>query len=208
MHYFWPRWYILDTLEDIRESINETFSFYCQHADFTSEDVKSFLGSGAYILVKKAMLKSGLSLDRFEEYYNKYIDVYKNNRTKNTKPYKNVLETLYYLKNKVKLCVLSNKPDASTKACVDHYFKGLFDIVIGHRIGYKEKPDPNGILEILHHYNLTKEEVLYVGDMVQDQETAYNADVNFVYVKYGFGKVDSTKKLFEINSFAEIKELI
>ena len=48
-----------------------------------------------------------------------------------------------------------------------------------------EKPNPEGLLQIIASFHLTKEEALYVGDSFVDAITAENAGVDFAGVLTG-----------------------
>ncbi len=185
---------LLNTIEDITDAINQAFHNYGYNTSFTMEEIKNFIGSGAITLIKRAAEKIEVDESEVNTIYQEYCRIYNFNRTAKTKPYPMMIETLTKLKEKgVHLAVLSNKPDEDTKACVQYYFPNIFDIVIGQRKNVPLKPDPNGVFEILHELHISKKDVLYIGDMKQDQLTAENSHVQFVACLYGFGKLEDLK---------------
>ena len=57
---------------------------------------------------------------------------------------------------------------------------------MGQREGIEVKPDPTIVFDILKKANVSKEEVLYVGDSGVDMQTAINAGVDAIGVTWGF----------------------
>ena len=83
----------------------------------------------------------------------------------------------------VSLAVASNKYQAATEKIVNHFFPGMFDVILGEREGIERKPHPQIVFDILEKI---PGEVLYVGDSLVDFETATNANVPFVACSWGF----------------------
>ncbi len=61
----------------------------------------------------------------------------------------------------------------------------LVDCIVGAEDVKIEKPNPEGLLQIIASFHLTKEEALYVGDSFVDAITAENAGVDFAGVLTG-----------------------
>ncbi len=62
---------------------------------------------------------------------------------------------------------------------------GFIQHVIGADNVEKEKPDPEGLIQMIKDMKLKKEEVLYIGDSLVDANTAQNAGVDFAAVTTG-----------------------
>ncbi len=89
------------------------------------------------------------------------------------------------------MTVASNKYQVATEKIVEHFFPGLFDVVLGEREGIERKPNPQIVYDILSSLNsLTSNpltsNLLYIGDSLVDWETATNAHVPFVACSWGF----------------------
>ena len=91
--------------------------------------------------------------------------------------------------------VATNKIIDVAKILLDHHYPGLFDYIQGDDVGIKKKPDSNMIDNIVKHYGVSKEEVLYIGDTNVDKETADNSGLKYKLVNYGFRTKDELKKL-------------
>jgi phosphoglycolate phosphatase len=89
------------------------------------------------------------------------------------------------------LAVLTNKNQAPAEVISQHYFgHNTFDPIIGAAEGRTPKPDPTTTLEILQQWNLSPDEVLFVGDSETDVQTSINAGVCPVGCLWGFRSRD------------------
>jgi phosphoglycolate phosphatase len=68
---------------------------------------------------------------------------------------------------------------------------GLFDTIVGSEDVSEPKPDPRGLLEVLHRLQVPAERALYVGDSVVDAETAQRAGVAFAGVTTGTTRAEA-----------------
>jgi phosphoglycolate phosphatase len=90
-------------------------------------------------------------------------------------------------RRRLKLAVLSNKPDDFTKRMVAHYFlQSPFDAVRGQRAGIPLKPDPTAALQIAGELSVPPADWLYLGDTNTDMRTAHAAGMFAVGVLWGF----------------------
>ncbi len=86
--------------------------------------------------------------------------------------------TLETLEASYRLGICSNKPVVYTRELIRHLnIHHYFEIVLGPGEIRKHKPDPEILLTAMQRMNLTKEQVLYVGDMTIDIQTARAAGV-------------------------------
>jgi len=119
----------------------------------------------------------------FEEHYHVQC-------TQNPYLYDGVEKMLHDLKaHDVKLSVATNAP---TKFAVEMLtylnVAHLFDIIIGADKVSASKPDPQMLHQILSHYNYnpSKDEAWMVGDNSKDMLCADNANIESVFVIWGF----------------------
>ena len=61
----------------------------------------------------------------------------------------------------------------------------MIDVIVGGEDVRQPKPDPQGIFQVLQIWDMSKEEVLYMGDSVVDAKTAQAAGVDFAGVTTG-----------------------
>ena len=86
----------------------------------------------------------------------------------------------------VKVGILSNKFQEAAEEVCEHYFKDLYDIVVGESKTCKRKPAPDGINLICDKLGVANDEALFFGDSEVDIKTADNAGVYCVSVLWGY----------------------
>jgi HAD superfamily hydrolase (TIGR01509 family) len=87
-----------------------------------------------------------------------------------------LLPALRRLGKKLGLC--SNKPRLFSEELLEHFgIADCFDVVLGVEDVPRPKPAPDMLLRAIERLGLSKSQVLYVGDMTVDIETARAAGV-------------------------------
>lgn len=175
---------LLNTIDDLGEACNHALAAY-GYPMHAIEEYPRLVGNGINKLIERALPeghKDEATVLRLREvfvpYYNAHNRVY-------TRPYEGIPELLAQLKAAgYRLAVASNKYDEAAKTIVEHYFPGVFDIVLGERAGVERKPNPRIVFDILDV--IDEEKVLYVGDSLVDIETARNAGVPCIACSWGF----------------------
>ena len=61
----------------------------------------------------------------------------------------------------------------------------LIDYIVGFEDVTEAKPSPEGLLNVIRHFGIDKEEILYVGDNLIDADAAAKAGVDFAAVTTG-----------------------
>lgn len=180
---------ILETLEDMRDSVNVTMDQVgCPHRSL--EEVRRFVGNGAAKLIERCM-PQGAQDPRFETAFRLYKQYYDTHAQIKTGPYQGIPELLRTLKDRgVQIAVVSNKPDEAVKTLAEYYFPGLFPVAIGQRPGIETKPAPDSVFEAMHLLGARPETSVYVGDSDVDIDTARNAGLDCLSVTWGFRDVD------------------
>lgn len=173
---------VLDTLTDITNALNKTLSSF-NKTNRTPLEVRSFLGNGAKVLVKKSLNNNE---EELETIYQAYVKNYESNTNTYTKPYDGIMELLNTLKQDYKLAIVSNKHQEAVDKIIASIFPNIFSYVIGERKNIKKKPEPDMLLLAIHELNSKIEETIFIGDSEVDIETARNANVKSVGVTWGF----------------------
>ena len=109
---------LLNTLEDIKDAINETLKSLNFPYIVNNVETKHFIGYGMNILVNRVSEKFSFNEKQKEEFLNLYRQEYTRHVNKKTKPFSGVIEGLKTLKeNGIKLGVISNKPNNDALKC-------------------------------------------------------------------------------------------
>ena len=181
---------LIDSLTDIALCANEVLKEF-DYPTHEIEDYKKFVGGGALFLMKNCSPDNLLD-DEIYKLFERFKEVYDTAVYTNTKPYDGVYELLDELTNRdYKIGVLSNKPHEFTIKYVEKFFdKYELQEVHGQKEHIPKKPDPAGAINIANSFNLSRENILFVGDSDVDMQTATNAKMIAVGVEWGFRGVD------------------
>lgn len=177
---------LLDSIADLAEAINRMLADH-GYPQLPLEVFPKFVGDGAKALVERALpaeaLVRGELEDRLADYQRHYAETWK----QQTKPYEGILPMLEELSRRgCRLGVLSNKPQAFTTLCCQHFFPTItFAEVRGARDQVPKKPDPAAALEMLKAFQISPEASAYVGDSGVDMEMANRAGMIPIGVRWG-----------------------
>ncbi|MGN1137587.1 MAG: HAD family hydrolase [Oscillospiraceae bacterium] len=176
---------ILDTLEDLKDSVNYALS-ECGYPQRTYDEVRRFVGNGIRKLIERAV-PEGVSVSDIDRVHEVFTGHYKVHCADKTKAYDGIKPLLEELRtNGIKTAVVSNKADYGVQELCKEYFDGLFDYAVGEREGIRRKPAPDSVNEALRVLGIPKSEAVYIGDSDVDFETAVNAELPCISVLWGF----------------------
>lgn len=178
---------LLDTLGDLRLGVNLVLERH-GYPERTLEEIRCFVGNGARQLMRLA-LPEGTAAEELEAILKEYLDWYAVNFCVKAAPYAGVKAVVEELAQKgVKVAIVSNKPDATTKKLGEMFFPGL--PAFGQRDDIPKKPAPEMVWKAMEALGVTAEEAVYVGDSEVDVQTARNAGLPLVAVSWGFRTVE------------------
>ncbi|MFC2022050.1 HAD family hydrolase [Chloroflexota bacterium] len=178
---------LLDTLQDIADSVNEAL----KHLDFPRHELeafKKFIGEGRDVLAARAL--PGDSCDpttvkRLVELINSEYSERWANKTILYDGISDLLDELTAMS--IKMAVLSNKAHDFTELMVSELLSQWhFEAVVGVSQSVLRKPDPTAALQIAQQLVLQPNEFLYLGDSDIDMRTAIGAGMYPVGVSWGF----------------------
>ena len=184
---------ILNTIDDVVVSVNYAMRYF-NLPEKTIQEVKDGIGRGAINLIEDVVPKETTQEDilKIYEVYQSYYDKHNNDLTA---PYDGILELLSTLKEQgYKLAVVSNKYRYLVEALNHDIFKDYFDISMGEMEGVPIKPAPDMIYIALKEMNLSKDEVIFIGDSDVDMMTANHAQIKSIGVTWGYRSKEVLKK--------------
>ena len=178
---------LLDTLEDLADSMNEVLASegFAQHP---VDAYRYFVGDGVEMLVRRAVGSKDAE-DRLVRHCLARMEKEYGRRWANkTRRYPGISELLDELEKRgLPKAVFSNKPDAFTRLIVGQFLAGWqFAAIRGARPGFPKKPDPAGALEIAAQWAIEPSAILYLGDTNTDMKTALAAGMFAVGATWGF----------------------
>jgi len=178
---------LLDTLQDIADSVNEALSSLGL-PEHEVEAYKNFVGEGRDMLTVRALPdhhRNAATVTRLIEHIN---EEYSKRYANNTLPYQGIPDLLDTLTiRNIKMAILSNKPHDSTEIIVSKLLSQWhFEAVIGTSSSVAKKPDPTAALHIAQQLVIDPAEFLYLGDSGVDMKTAIAINMYPVGVLWGF----------------------
>lgn len=171
---------LLNTLEDLTDSVNYTLAQYdCPSRSL--EEVREFIGNGARKLIERSL--PGLESDpAVEDALATYQAYYKTHSQVKTRPYDGIPEALAALREKYPIAIVSNKPDAATKLLCKEFFGDIY--ARGESTDCPRKPAPDMLQKAMQIIGV--DTCIYVGDSEPDVLTARNLGVKCLSVLWGF----------------------
>ena len=178
---------LLDTIADLAESAN----YALKQLGYPTHDVETiltFVGNGINKLLERALPSHEQTEENVIRMRSHFVPYYDVHNADLSNPYPGIVSLLEDLQAKgIQIAVASNKYQEATVKLVKQYFPDIdFIEILGQREGINVKPDPTIVFDILQKADVSKEDILYVGDSGVDMQTAINAGVDAVGVTWGF----------------------
>ena len=204
---------LLDTLEDLKNSVNESLKINGYNVSYTYEEAKWLIGNGTKRLCELSIEKFNPTEEENRKVFEDFTRLYRIKQLENTVPYPHVKELLFSLKEEgIKVCVLSNKTEENVKEILSSLFPNYhFDFVVGQRKDVPKKPDPYCLNKMIKDLQIDKKEILYVGDSDVDMIVSNNVNLDNVAVSYGYRPREMLKQYnpkYIVDDIIEILEII
>jgi len=176
---------LLNTIDDLGYACNYALE-QTGYPTHSIADYPRMVGNGINNLIRRALPETERSEENVLRVRAHFVPYYNEHNCDYTRPYEGIPELLATLKAQGhQLAVASNKYQAATEKIVNHFFPGVFDVILGEREGIERKPNPQIIYDILSTLNI-QHSTLYLGDSLVDRDTAANANVPFLACSWGF----------------------
>ena len=108
---------------------------------------------------------------------------------------KGIREIIEKLSKKYVLAIVSmNHKEIIEHQLEDYGIMKFFRVVMGNGDVFKIKPHPQALLKCLEKLKLDNRDVIYIGDMVSDIETARNAKAKIISVTWGWSSKEELRK--------------
>lgn len=183
---------LLHTLEDLYLSVNFALRKYGL-PERTYEEIQSFIGNGVFVLIQRAIGNGDKKLE--DEVYQTFCEYYGVHKMDHCVIFPGIEEMLKKLKQQnYHLAIVSNKYHLGVQEMCKPLFGKYISFMLGENEKNKKKPAPDMILEVMQHYQVTSDNVLYVGDSEVDIQTAKNAQVKVAIVNWGYRKLEYLKQ--------------
>ena len=174
---------LLDTLDDLRNSVNYALKLY-NYPERTLEQIRNSVGNGFARLVSTSLPEGAADgeavLKTARGHYAEHFCV-------ETKPYDGILLLLAQLKAEGhRLAIVSNKPDEMLQSLYRRFFSELVEYAAGEIAGIPRKPQPDPVYGAMAYFGAEKQDTVYIGDSEVDYQTSINSGVKPIIVGWGF----------------------
>lgn len=184
---------LINTLHDLFLSTNVALRKN-QLPERSEDEIRRFVGNGVRKLIERSLPAGKENLT--EIVLKDFKEDYQLHSLDHSVPYPGILALLKELKDeKMKLAVVSNKFHLAVKEICDQYFHDYLDYSIGESPQVRTKPHPDMIFKVMETFQVSKEEIVLVGDSETDVETAKNAGISVIGVNWGFRGAELLKKM-------------
>ena len=176
---------LLDSIDDLADSINNALG-QCGFAKHTTKEIKSYVGDGVDMLVRRALPQNADQVD-YNAVRNAFVSIYSENMFNKTQPYLGIPELIGELCQRgIKMAVVSNKFQGAVTTLIEDYFGDCITVSVGADENTPIKPDPSGVLKAMEQLGSVREQTIYMGDSDVDILTAKNAGVSSLACTWGF----------------------
>lgn len=180
---------LVNTIDDVCTCFNCSL-VECGYPGRSKDFISSLIGLPLDKIIA-SLLPEGVPSTEVKRVSESYKSIYASFEKPNTKPYPGIPDVLRKLEESgIHLAVNSNKAHEITCNMVNSLFPGIDMSVYGYGRVVTSKPSPEAVYELLEEYDVDPCNAVYVGDTSVDLETACNAGIDAIIVKWGQGKSD------------------
>ncbi len=185
---------LVDSAPDLHGALEATLRHH-DHATVSEELVRKFVGSGARVLIERALVElypqpaaRKAALSDIDVLHKHFLDYYAGHIADRSETYPGVRETLIALRERgIALAVVTNKYEGLSRQLLaaldlaDH-----FAAVVGGDTLDVRKPDPGPLFEACRQLCSHPAQTVMIGDSITDVRAARNADMPVICVSYGY----------------------
>ena len=92
---------------------------------------------------------------------------------------------------------------------MNNFFSDIdFVLIEGHNFDTPSKPSPAGVNKIIKKAGVTADETIYIGDSTTDIETAKNAGIDCIVVKWGYGNEKDWENDYILECIDEFSQIL
>lgn len=190
---------LLHTAPDLAEAANRMLS-ELQMPRIDDALLKTYIGNGVTRLIKRVLTRSmdgepeAELLARAKPIYEKhYADVV----SLHSRPFPDVVEGLQVLQAAgYRLACITNKAERFTVPLLkDTELFDYFEIILSGDSLPRMKPDPLPLIHACEHFGVTPNEMLLIGDSLNDAQAARAAGCHVFCVPYGYNQGGDVRDL-------------
>ena len=199
---------LVDTVGDIAYHVNRVLTAFGQKRCSVSQ-VKRSIGMGVHELLKGVSPLLAHDAQRLEQAVELFKKSYRENPVRKTRPFPGVARALAGPLKNVTKAIITNKPQDITLRILEALdLKPFFKLVIGMHADHPPKPAPDAVLHAMKKFRAKPASTVYIGDSRIDAKTCVNAGIDFVWMDYGYDRVDGFLPRFKFSSARDWEKLL
>lgn len=180
---------LVDSASDLYRAMNMSLNVL-QLPEVTEEQVRTWVGKGTSLFCYSTLqyLTGQFDPAQHQQLLDTFLEIYNAEPCVDTQPFNGVVDFLDWgLSNNKQMICVTNKPEQPARMIVESLglSKYFVDVIGGDRFE-ERKPHPRQLLFCVDEYQLTKDQVLMLGDSSNDVEAARRAGVDCIVVSYGY----------------------
>ena len=192
---------LVDTAPDIAYHANAVLKKY-RFKTRSLSAVKKAIGHGVHELLKDLGFEGNEAA--LEAAVLEFKKKYTQEPVLTTTPYPHVRRMLSGPLKGVRKAIITNKPQALTDKILDRLGLGkFFELVIGEGGDFPRKPDPASACHAMRHFKARPDRTVLIGDSRVDYDTAGEAGIGFIHVRYGYDVAFRPEKVRKAESAAD-----
>jgi phosphoglycolate phosphatase len=191
---------LLDTIGDLAHASN-LMRVELGMSELPEDLIKSFVGKGLVNLVKRTLVGGGDTSTISEAELHNALTIYERHYasvlTRATSHYPGVLDGLRMMHEAgFRLACITNKAEKFTLPLLKQMnLAHFFEITVSGDTTAKRKPDPMPLLHAAEFFKIKPEDMLLIGDSVNDYEAARAAGCPIFLVPYGYNEGHDASEL-------------
>lgn len=206
---------LLDTAPDLAEAADRMLE-ELKLPPIDAGLLKTFIGNGVAKLIKRVLTREmetepdaalfAVAQPVYEKHYHDVVSL-------NSRPYAGVVDGLNLLQQTgYRLACITNKAEKFTLPLLkDTGLHDYFELIVSGDSLPRKKPDPMPLFYVCEKFGVKPEEMLLVGDSLNDTQAARAAGCHVFCVPYGYNRGQSVHDLDQdavVNSLADATKLI
>lgn len=184
---------LLDTISDLAHASN-LMRVELGMSELPEDLIKTFVGKGLVNLVRRTLVGGGDTSHISEAELQNALTIYERHYaavlTRETSHYPGVLDGLRMMHDAgFRLACITNKAEKFTLPLLKQmHLAHFFEITVSGDTTAKRKPDPMQLFHAAEFFKIKPEEMLLIGDSVNDYEAARAAGCPIFLVPYGYNE--------------------
>jgi len=190
---------LLDTAPDLAEAANRMLA-ELQLPPIKEALLKTYIGNGVARLIKRVLTRD-MNAEPDAALFAKAQPVYEKHYvvvvSLNSRPYPGVMDGLKALKQAgYRLACITNKAEKFTLPLLkDTGLSGYFELVLAGDTLPMKKPDPMPLIYACEKFGVAPDEMLLIGDSLNDTQAARAAGCYVFCVPYGYNRGQNVNEL-------------